>query len=57
MVFSMDKGMFSYNVSFESNGVKLDNTDDFIDREAIQPLSLKSNNKKKRFSFAENMLY
>ena len=53
----MDKGMFSYNVSFESNGVKLDNTDDFIDREAIQPLSLKSNNKKKRFSFAENMLY
>ena len=24
MVFGMDKGMFSYDVSFESNGVKLD---------------------------------
>lgn len=42
MVFSMDKGMFSYNVSFESNGVKPDNTDDFMDREAIQPLIVKS---------------
>jgi hypothetical protein len=42
MVFNMDKGMFSYNVSFESNGVKPDNTDDFIDREAIQPLIVKS---------------
>ncbi len=42
MVFNMGKGMFSYNVSFESNGVKLDNTDDFIDREAIQPLIVKS---------------
>lgn len=36
------KGMFSYDVSFESNGVKLDYTEDFNDREANQSLIVRS---------------
>lgn len=42
MVFWMDKGMFTYAVQFEKNGVSLVNSDDFNDYEAVQPLIVKS---------------